>query len=84
MEKNYSDVEAMREQQVQDERDICGFCDASSGRKSHVDWEAVRGNENECDAESRLRHNGGVLSRSWWDGWFERSDEWRDEIGLEA
>lgn len=26
MEKNYSDVEVMREQQVQDERDICGFC----------------------------------------------------------
>lgn len=26
MEKNYSGVEVMREQQVQDERDICGFC----------------------------------------------------------
>ena len=56
----------------------------SDGRKAHVDWEAVRGTENECDAERRIRHSGGVLSRSWWDAWFERSDEWRDEIGHEA
>ncbi len=56
----------------------------SDGRKAHVDWEAVRGNENECDAESRIRHSGGVRSRAWWDAWFERSDEWRDEVGHEA
>ena len=52
----------------------------SDGRKAHVDWESVRGNENECDAESRIRHSGGVRSRAWWDGWFERSDEWREEV----
>ena len=56
----------------------------SDGRKAHVDWESVRGNENECDAESRIRHSGGVRSRAWWDAWFERSDEWRDEVGHEA
>jgi hypothetical protein len=61
-----------------------GLCLADNGRDAHVAWEAVRGDENECEAESRIRHSGGVRSREWWDSWFARSDEWRDEIGHEA
>ncbi|MCQ9375147.1 hypothetical protein NMQ14_12885 [Methyloversatilis sp. XJ19-13] len=56
------------------------------GRAAHMAWEAVRGGENECDAERRLAadaEDACVDMEAWWGGWFERSDEWRDEIGHE-
>jgi hypothetical protein len=54
------------------------------GEVDHYRWERVRGNENECDAERRLSKEaevGGANMREWWQQWFERSDEWRAEIG---
>lgn len=59
----------------------------SDGRAAHIAWEAVRGDENECDAEQRIADDAaatGADMKTWWDGWFERSDEWRDEIGYES
>lgn len=56
------------------------------GGAAHRAWEAVRGDENECDAELRLAadaQDAGADMEAWWGGWFERSDEWRDEIGYE-
>lgn len=53
--------------------------DVHDGRAAHVAWEAERGKENEIEAERRMRVE--TRSRDWWSGWFERSDEWRDEIG---
>ncbi len=50
------------------------------GRAAHDEWERDRGTENECDAESRFKG----MSSAWWSGWFDRSDEWRDEIGHET
>ena len=49
------------------------------GYLAHKQWEATRGDQNECDAERARR----VQRRpaDWWGGWLERSDEWRDEIG---
>lgn len=63
-----------------------GSSNRDAGRQAHKEWERTRGNENECDAESRLRHDGQrrERGRDWWEGWFERSDEWRDEIGHDA
>lgn len=52
---------------------------ADAGRAAHLAWEASRAGENECDAERRLR--GEHQAPEWWQGWLERSDEWRDEIG---
>lgn len=48
------------------------------GRAAHVRWERSRTDENECDAESRMRKRD-KHSKAWWEGWFERSDEWRQD-----
>lgn len=59
----------------------------SDGRTAHVAWESVHGRENECVAEHRLAdvaEDAGADMKAWWGGWFERSDEWRDEIGHES
>lgn len=56
----------------------CGFA-------AHREWEKIRTNENECEAERRLAGmaiEAGVDMSKWWDAWFERSDEWREEIGF--
>lgn len=61
--------------------------DLSDGRAAHLAWEETRSSENECDAEERLADaadDAGANMALWWAGWFERSDEWRDEIGFEA
>jgi len=50
-----------------------------AGYEAHVAWEKTRGDENECDAEVRISEKTGHTSE-WWNSWFERSDEWRDEI----
>ena len=56
----------------------------SGGRAAHEQWEHARGDENECDAEKRLHEevseSGDTIPIEWWNGWLERSDEWRDEI----
>jgi len=57
---------------------------APDGRVDHLRWEKSRGHENECDAEKRMAEEAqarGADIRQWWNEWFERSDEWRDEIG---
>lgn len=57
---------------------FCGF-------GAHRIWEKVRSHENECEAERRLAEDAraaGVNMSVWWDAWFERSDEWREEIGF--
>ena len=51
------------------------------GYADHVAWEATRGDEIECAHESRLRQTR-AHSTDWWNGWFERSDEWRDTLDL--
>jgi hypothetical protein len=57
------------------------------GYVAHLEWEKSRGSENECDAETRIADEakaaGGDMTK-WWEGWFERSDAWRDEIGHEG
>ena len=58
---------------------------AAAGRSAHIQWEAIRGNDDdECDTERSIRAEafdmGIEISAKWWDGWLERSDEWRDEI----
>jgi hypothetical protein len=58
-----------------------------AGYAAHIEWEKVRGDENECDAEKRLSEiaeSAGLAIKEWWDGWFMRSDAWRDEIGHEG
>lgn len=59
-----------------------------NGRAAHVAWEARRGpNDNECDVErelAELARESGADMKAWHEGWFERSDEWRDEIGHDA
>lgn len=56
----------------------------SGGRAAHQEWERTRSDENECDAEKRIREevseNGDTIPTEWWHGWLERSDDWRDEI----
>lgn len=55
------------------------------GSAAHREWEQVRGQENECEAERRLAEQAieaGVNMPAWWDAWFERSDEWREENGF--
>jgi hypothetical protein len=52
----------------------------AAGREAHEIWERTRGDENECDAERRFREDT-EHSTEWWNGWLERSDAWRDEIG---
>lgn len=57
----------------------------SCGFAAHREWEKIRANENECEAERRLASmamEAGVNMSKWWDAWFERSDEWREEIGF--
>jgi len=49
------------------------------GRDAHRTWERTRADENECDAERRLREEA-EHGAEWWNGWMERSDEWRDLI----
>lgn len=59
----------------------------SDGRAAHIAWEASRGAENECDAEQRIADEikaAGADIDAWWRGWFDRSDEWRDEIGFDG
>lgn len=54
-----------------------------AGVAAHVAWEAIRKDRNECDAEEDIADqvtDQGVDMGSWWQGWFERSDAWRDEI----
>ena len=61
-----------------------GNTSPSLGRAAHLQWEQVRAQENECDAErdlARAAAETGADMSQWWNGWFERSDEWRDEIG---
>lgn len=56
-----------------------------NGYRAHLAWERTRTDENECDAERRLSDSAeqrGADMKQWWSGWFERSDEWRDEIDL--
>jgi hypothetical protein len=58
---------------------------SNCGHTAHRQWEQVRGIENECEAERRLAEHAieaGVDMRAWWDAWFERSDEWREENGF--
>ena len=57
--------------------------DRAAGRAAHEAWERTRGSENECVQESRIREGEATHSRDWWNGWMDRSDEWRDEIGHE-
>jgi hypothetical protein len=52
----------------------------AAGREAHEMWERTRGDENECDAERRFREDA-EHSTEWWNGWMDRSDEWRDENG---
>lgn len=55
------------------------------GIKSHLNWEKRRKDENECDAEKRIAEywqSRGADIQAWWNGWFQRSDEWRSELGL--
>ena len=47
------------------------------GYNAHLRWEKRRENENECDHEREV-HGKSIW---WWNGWFNRSDEWRDEMG---
>jgi hypothetical protein len=57
------------------------------GYVAHRNWEQSRGSENECDAERRIAADvkaTGADMPEWWKGWFERSDEWREEIGHEC
>jgi hypothetical protein len=57
---------------------------APDGRVDHLRWEKARRNENECDAEKRMAEEAqsrGADMKAWWSEWFERSDDWRDEIG---
>lgn len=57
------------------------------GDAEHRRWERSRANENECVAEKRLADlakSYGADMRKWWDQWFERSDDWREEIGFTA
>lgn len=59
----------------------------SDGRAAHIAWESDGGQENECDAERRLAddaEDSGADMQAWREGWFERSDAWRDEIGHES
>ena len=59
----------------------------SDGWAAHIAWEAVRGDENECDAEQRIANDvkaAGADMDVWWRGWFGRSDAWRDEIGFDG
>lgn len=51
----------------------------STGYFAHVEWERERGDENECARESIISSREKSMSAEWWKGWFERSDEWRDE-----
>ena len=63
---------------------VTGCASCNPGRTAHVKWEQERAQENECDAERELAQSAadtGVDMSRWWGGWFERSDEWRDEIG---
>lgn len=55
--------------------------DRERGYAEHRAWEKTRGDENECDAERRIRECGPARATPWWHGWLQRSDEWRDEIG---
>lgn len=58
------------------------------GDADHRRWERTRATgENECDAEKRIAGEAAALGtdmRRWWNQWFERSDEWRDEMGYTA
>ena len=64
--------------------DVGGSMDTrAAGREAHKIWERTRGDENECDAERRFREDT-EHSTEWWNGWLERSDKWRDEIGHES
>jgi hypothetical protein len=54
------------------------------GDADHRRWERLRGDENECNAEKRFAEEAQALGadmRHWWDQWFERSDDWREEMG---
>lgn len=54
------------------------------GDADHRRWERTHQGENECDAEKRLAEKAEMLGanmRHWWSQWFERSDDWRDEMG---
>jgi hypothetical protein len=57
---------------------------ARAGYDAHVAWERIRGSQNECDEELRIREEQPECDGSWWDGWFLRSDSWRAEIGHEV
>jgi len=57
-----------------------------TGINAHRNWERRCKNENECDAEKRVAawwESRGASMSEWWEGWFRRSDEWRDEIGVD-
>jgi len=57
------------------------------GDADHRRWERTRDQENECAAEKHFAEQArslGADMRRWWDQWFERSDEWREELGYNA
>ncbi len=55
-----------------------------SGFNAHLQWEKTRGNQNECEREKQIRHRKRQHSIEWWNGWLERSDSWREEMGDES
>ena len=56
----------------------------AAGKLAHYIWESTRKkDDDECDEERRIRGiafaAGIEIPAAWHEGWFQRSDNWRDE-----